>query len=54
MFVQRGELEIARDSRNERLRAAYRHIAECLAPLQNSLEALEGDTEVDPGTATSA
>jgi glyoxylase-like metal-dependent hydrolase (beta-lactamase superfamily II) len=49
VMVQRGELEIARGSRNERLRAAYRHIEECLAPLQNALEALEGDTELMPG-----
>src|ERR1700678_4144875 len=49
VMVQRGELEVARASRNERLRAAYRHIEECLAPLQNSLEALEGDTELMPG-----
>ncbi|MGZ3511588.1 MAG: MBL fold metallo-hydrolase [Candidatus Binataceae bacterium] len=49
VMVQRGELEIARTSRNERLRAAYRHIEECLAPLQNSLEALDGDTELMPG-----
>jgi glyoxylase-like metal-dependent hydrolase (beta-lactamase superfamily II) len=49
VMVQRGELEIARASRNERLRAAYRHIEECLAPLENSLEALDGDTELMPG-----
>jgi glyoxylase-like metal-dependent hydrolase (beta-lactamase superfamily II) len=49
VMVQRGELEIARASRNERLRAAYRHIEECLAPLENSLEALDGDTELTPG-----
>jgi glyoxylase-like metal-dependent hydrolase (beta-lactamase superfamily II) len=49
VMVQRGELEIARGSSNERLRAAYRHIEECLAPLQDSLEPLEGDTELMPG-----
>jgi len=49
VMVQRGELEIARTSGNERMRAAYRHIAECLAPLQNSLEPLEGDTQLMPG-----
>lgn len=49
VMVQRGELEIARASENERLRAAYRHIDECLAPLQNALEPLEGDTELLPG-----
>jgi len=49
VMVQRGEMEIARGSRNERLRAAYRHIEECLAPLGNSLEALDGDVELMPG-----
>lgn len=49
VMVQRGELEIARASGNERLRAAYRHLAECLAPIGNSLEPLEGDTELMPG-----
>ena len=49
VMVQRGELENARGSRNERLRAAYRHIDECLAPLGNSLEALDGDVELMPG-----
>jgi glyoxylase-like metal-dependent hydrolase (beta-lactamase superfamily II) len=49
VMVQRGELEIARSSGNERLRAAYRHIEECLAPLKNSLEPLDGDTELMPG-----
>ena len=49
VMVQRGELETARASGNERLRAAYRHIDECLAPLQNSLEPLDGDTELMPG-----
>ena len=49
VMVQRGELEIARGSRNERFRAAYRHIEECLAPLQNALEPLEGDTGLMPG-----
>jgi glyoxylase-like metal-dependent hydrolase (beta-lactamase superfamily II) len=49
VMVQRGELEIARGSRNERLRAAYRHVEECLAPLQNALGPLEGDTELIPG-----
>jgi glyoxylase-like metal-dependent hydrolase (beta-lactamase superfamily II) len=49
VMVQRGELEIARATGNERLRAAYRHIEECLAPLQNALEPLEGDLELMPG-----
>jgi glyoxylase-like metal-dependent hydrolase (beta-lactamase superfamily II) len=49
VMVQRGELEIARAAGNERLRAAYRHVEECLAPLQNALEPLEGDLELMPG-----
>jgi glyoxylase-like metal-dependent hydrolase (beta-lactamase superfamily II) len=49
VMVQRGELEIARATGNERLRAAYRHIEECLAPLQNALEPLQGDLELMPG-----
>jgi glyoxylase-like metal-dependent hydrolase (beta-lactamase superfamily II) len=49
VLVQRGELEIARESRNERLGAAYRHIEECLAPLEKALEPLEGDTALMAG-----
>jgi len=33
IFVQRGELDLARDPRNERLRAAYRHIGDVLPPV---------------------
>ncbi len=51
IFVQRGEIEIARNSRNERLRAAYRHVHECLEPVAGALEALDGDTEIAPGVA---
>jgi glyoxylase-like metal-dependent hydrolase (beta-lactamase superfamily II) len=49
IFVQRGELEIARDPRNERLHAAYRHAAEILAPNQNRLEPIDGPHEVTGG-----
>ena len=49
VIVQRGELEIARSSRNERLRAAYRHVQECLAPIDAALEPLSGDTELVAG-----
>ncbi|HLK84950.1 MAG TPA: MBL fold metallo-hydrolase [Candidatus Binataceae bacterium] len=49
VMVQRGELEVARGSRNERLRAAYRHVQECLAPIDAMLEPLAGDTELAPG-----
>jgi glyoxylase-like metal-dependent hydrolase (beta-lactamase superfamily II) len=47
--VQRGELELADNSRNERLRAAYRHVAEILAPVRPLIEALDGDTDVIAG-----
>lgn len=49
IFVQRGEIEVARHSRNERLRAAYRHIEECLAPVETMIEAIAGDTQLIPG-----
>jgi glyoxylase-like metal-dependent hydrolase (beta-lactamase superfamily II) len=48
LFIQRGELEAAR-SRNERLRAAYRHVEECLAPNVKSIEAMEGERQLAPG-----
>jgi glyoxylase-like metal-dependent hydrolase (beta-lactamase superfamily II) len=48
IVVQKGEIEIARNSRNERLRAAYRHVEECLGPVAGMIEALEGDTEIVP------
>lgn len=51
ILVQRGEIEIARNSRNERLRAAYRHVHECLEPVAGAIEALDGDTEIAPGVA---
>src|SRR5579885_3366330 len=49
VMVQRGELEVARGSRNERLRAAYRHVHECLAPIETMLEPLSGDSELVAG-----
>jgi glyoxylase-like metal-dependent hydrolase (beta-lactamase superfamily II) len=51
IIVQRGEIEVARESRNERLRAAYRHIADCLAPISTMIEAIEGDAEIVPGVS---
>jgi len=48
-FVQRGEIEVAGDSTNERMRAAYRHAAECLGPLAGLIEPLRGDTTIIPG-----
>jgi glyoxylase-like metal-dependent hydrolase (beta-lactamase superfamily II) len=47
--VQRGEIAIARASHNERLRAAYRHAAECLEPIGSQLELIEGNTPIIPG-----
>jgi glyoxylase-like metal-dependent hydrolase (beta-lactamase superfamily II) len=49
LFVQRGEIAVARESRNERLRAAYRHVNECLEPVMGMIEAIEGDTDLVPG-----
>ena len=53
VIVQKGEIDVARNTRNERLRAAYRHIEECLAPLGKLLEGIESDVDLIPGvTAT--
>lgn len=51
IIVQRGEIEVARASRNERLRAAYRHIADCLEPVSGMLEAIAGGAEIVPGVS---
>jgi glyoxylase-like metal-dependent hydrolase (beta-lactamase superfamily II) len=48
-LIQRGELEIARTSRNERLRAAYRHVAECLEPIGDLIESVTGSSAIVPG-----
>ncbi|HXW84456.1 MAG TPA: MBL fold metallo-hydrolase [Candidatus Binataceae bacterium] len=49
IFVQRGELELARNPKNERLHAAYRHTGEILAPLASQLEPIDGPLEVISG-----
>jgi glyoxylase-like metal-dependent hydrolase (beta-lactamase superfamily II) len=49
IFVQKGEIEVARNSHNERLRAAYRHINECLEPVAGMIEAIEGNADLVPG-----
>jgi glyoxylase-like metal-dependent hydrolase (beta-lactamase superfamily II) len=49
IFVQRGEIAVARESRNERLRAAYRHVEQCLAPVTGLIEAIASDVELIPG-----
>jgi len=49
IFVQQGEIDVAQGTRNERLRAAYRHAAECLEPVAELLEGVTGDIELTPG-----
>src|SRR5215813_4055305 len=49
IFVQKGELEIAENPRNERLHAAYRHVKEIIAPNRERLETLDGSLEIIPG-----
>jgi len=49
IFVQQGELDVARHSSNERLRAAYKHVAECLEPIASQLEAIRGNVEIIAG-----
>lgn len=49
LFVQLGELEVARDSSNERLRAAYRHTQEIVETVGDAFEAVAGDVEVVGG-----
>jgi glyoxylase-like metal-dependent hydrolase (beta-lactamase superfamily II) len=49
IFLQKGEFEVARNSSNERLRAAYRHAAECLEPVAGMLELIDGNTDLVPG-----
>lgn len=48
IFVQKGEIAIARESTHERHRAAYKHVRECLEPVAGMIEASEGDVEVIP------
>lgn len=49
IFLQKGELEIARAPRNQRLHAAYRHAAEILAPNLARVEALDGPADIVAG-----
>ena len=49
IFLQKGELEIAENPRNERLHAAYRHAKEIIAPNRRRIEAIEGSLEIIPG-----
>ncbi|HLH77968.1 MAG TPA: MBL fold metallo-hydrolase [Candidatus Binataceae bacterium] len=52
-FIQRGEFEIAREHPNPRLRAAYRHVNECLEPLAARVELLAGSSTIITGLTTS-
>jgi glyoxylase-like metal-dependent hydrolase (beta-lactamase superfamily II) len=49
IFLQKGEFDVALNSANERLRAAYRHVAECLEPVTGMLEVIDGDVDLIPG-----
>ena len=51
IIVQRSEIEVAQASHNERLRAAYRHIGNCLGPVSPMIEAIVGDAEIVPGVS---
>ena len=48
LFIQRGELDAAMAPANERVAAAYRHVAECLEPLKGRIELLDGETSITP------
>jgi glyoxylase-like metal-dependent hydrolase (beta-lactamase superfamily II) len=48
VFIQRGEYEAALAPSNERVAAAYRHVAECLDPIRRRIELLDGDTSITP------
>jgi glyoxylase-like metal-dependent hydrolase (beta-lactamase superfamily II) len=49
IFLQKGELEAAQNLTNERLGAAYRHVAECVETVTGMLELIEGDVDLVPG-----
>lgn len=49
ILIRRGELDTARNPRNERLRAAYRHAAAVLAPVERQIEPLDSDLDVVAG-----
>ncbi|HVN64405.1 MAG TPA: MBL fold metallo-hydrolase, partial [Candidatus Binataceae bacterium] len=49
IFVQQREVDAVTVSRNERLRAAYRHVEEVIAPVRANVEVIDGDTEIIPG-----
>jgi len=50
ILVQRCEMDLALNSRNDRLRAAYRHVAECVETVRSSIEPLDRrETEIVAG-----
>jgi len=49
LIIQKGELDTARAASNERVRAAYKHVEECLAPNVKSIEAIKGDAAICTG-----
>jgi glyoxylase-like metal-dependent hydrolase (beta-lactamase superfamily II) len=51
VFIQKGELDVARNSTNERLRAAYRHCHEVLGAIGGQIEAIDGETAIVPGVS---
>src|SRR5215469_196586 len=51
IYVQRGELDIAYQSSNERLRAAYRHASEIVATIRGQIELLDGNQEIVAGVS---
>jgi glyoxylase-like metal-dependent hydrolase (beta-lactamase superfamily II) len=51
LFIRGGELDLVQSTRNERLRAAYRHVAECVEPVSGMIEAMGSDLELVPGVS---
>jgi glyoxylase-like metal-dependent hydrolase (beta-lactamase superfamily II) len=51
ILIQQGELDVAQNSGNERLRAAYRHVGECLETIKPKLEGLNGTAVLAPGVS---
>jgi glyoxylase-like metal-dependent hydrolase (beta-lactamase superfamily II) len=51
VLIQKGELDVARNSTNERLRAGYRHCQEVLGAIHGNIEAIDGETEIVPGAS---
>jgi glyoxylase-like metal-dependent hydrolase (beta-lactamase superfamily II) len=54
VFIQTAELDVARHSDNERLRAAYRHCQKVLGAIEGHIEALGGETAIVPGLSATS